>query len=194
MRVIGYHVTNTGLIANSDGETCSHKPYIDFLLHYKPDSVKVFYYLGQDVANLAKACEFSQQEVKMLHESSAGKVNIPPYKIRYVKDRFLNLQKGFYKNAPYCYIYDAHQYEDTMASENETRGEAVEKAVDACRIGTGVLSSLNSLGINTERLISPIRAFEDKVLSKMSLPKVQDIPEMAGFYAYECCVLGQQLS
>ena len=36
-------------------------------------------------------------------------------------------------------------------------------------------------------MISPIRAYEDRVLSKMSLPKLSDIPEYAGFYAYQCC-------
>ena len=100
MRVLGYHV-GTNMIANSDGDVCAKASFIDFLLQVKPNTIKVFYYMGQDVANLVKLSNFNQKEVELLVSSNSAKVNLPPYKMRYVKDRFLNLQKGFYGNAPF---------------------------------------------------------------------------------------------
>lgn len=186
-RVIGYHIWN-GIIANSDEEICTEPPYLDFLLRDKQDAIKIMYYLAQNISALAKMCKMNEKEVRLLHESSQKKCYMPPYKMRYVKDRFLNLQKGYYKGAAYTYFYDAHQYTDLPAGDDVSVESCIIKAKAAQAVGKTVFETLSSLGMKTTRLISPVRALEDTTLVKMDLPGIDDIPETAGYYAYEGCV------
>ncbi len=187
MRIVGYHIWN-GIIANSDGQVCISPPYIDFLLQKQKDEIGIMYNLAQNVSALAKMCNMTEEEGKLLHDSSQKKVDIPPYKLRYVKDRFINLQKGYYKTAPYGYFYDAHQYKDTKTEDDDTVDKCIEKAKIAQQIGQEVFMTFNELGMHTERLISPVRAFEDTVLKKLKLSGIDDIPEEAGYFAYEGCL------
>jgi len=129
----------------------------------------------------------TEGEVATLHKSSQSKINIPPYKMRYVKNRFFNLQKGYYRTAPYAYFYDARQYQNTPVAWCETVEECISKAKEARDIGEQVIQSLSEIGLHTERLISPVRVFEDSTLNKLNLSSEADIPEMAGYYAYESC-------
>lgn len=188
MRIIGYHIWN-GIIANSNGEYTTEAPFIDWLLKEQGnDVIRIFYYLAQDMSAFCKMCNFNEEQLVDLHKSSQKKIDIPPYKIRYVKDRFLNLQKGFYRTAPYAYFYDAHQYKNVEAEDDNTIEKIIEKAKIAKQIGQDVYDTFNKLGIHTSRLISPIRAYEDATLSKLNLPTIDDIPEMIGYYAYQGCV------
>lgn len=186
MRIIGYHCWN-GVIADSDGDYKTEPPYLDFLLN-KKDAIRIFYYLAQDISALCKATNMNEIEVRNLFESSQKKIYMPPYKMRYVKDRFLNLQKGFYNNAPYAYFYDAHQYKDVQAEDDNTPEKCVGKAKVAQQIGQEIYQAFNELGIHSERLISPVRVYEDNVLNQMDLPNEDAIPENAGLFAYQGCL------
>ena len=75
MRVVGYHIAN-GIAANSDDEWTKEPPYIDFLLQPKENSIKIMYYLAQNVAALAKATKMNEKELRLLHESSNRKIVI----------------------------------------------------------------------------------------------------------------------
>lgn len=188
MKIIGYHIWN-GMIANSNGDYTDKPPYIDFLLQEQaPDTIRILYYLTQNVSALAKMIQMNESELLRFHNSSNSKIVIDQYKLRYVKDRFLNLQKGFYSTAPYAYFYDAHQYKDIQAENDLTVEDCIRKAKMAQEIGQQVYDTLNKLGIHDTKLISPVRAFEDKVLSKLDLPNKDDFPTEAGAYAYEGCV------
>jgi len=188
MKIIGYHIWN-GIIANSNGDFTDKPPYIDFLLKEQDnDVIRIFYYLTQNISALAKMTNMNEKELKDLQGSANSKITIPPYKIRYVKDRFLNLQKGFYRTAPYAYFYDAHQYKDVQAEDDKTVEDCIKKAKIAQEIGQEVYDTFNKLGIHVTRLISPVRAFEEASLDKIDLPTIKNIPAMAGLYAYEGCV------
>ncbi len=187
MQVVGYHIAN-GIAANSSGEWTDKSPYIDFLLQPFIDSVKIMYHLTQAMSALAKATQMDEKELRLLHESSNKKIVIPPYKMRYVKDRFLNLQKGFYQTAPYAYFYDAHQYKDVQTEDDKTPEDCIKKAKIAQEIGQEVCDTFRKLRLETGKLISPVRAFEDSVLSKLNLSGIESIPENAAYYAYEGCL------
>lgn len=186
MRVVGYHVTNTGIIANSDKEVTKEPPYFDWLLRTKPDTLKVLYYMTQDVANLCKTVNMSKEELQRL-SSKGNKAYLPPYKIDYIPNRYFALHKGYYWGAPFGFFADAHQFKNTEASEARTVDECIEKAKEAQEIGEDVLSALTSLGLRPKSLTSPIKTFTQEVLNKLNLSTVNDLPEEAGYYAYECC-------
>jgi len=188
MRIVGYHIWNN-IIASSDGDYTDKPLYIDFLLQIQDkDVIRIMYYLAQNMSALCKAININEQELRSIHESSNSKITIPPYKIRYVKDRFLNLQKGFYRVAPYAYFYDAHQYKDVQAEDDKTIEDCINKAKIAQQIGQNVYDAFNRLDIHVDKLISPVRAFEDARLSTMDLPSDEDCPKEASYYAYQGCV------
>ena len=187
MRVIGYYISSNGIIANSDNEVTTKPPYLDFLLQPKPDSIRVLYYLVQNITSLAKITKMNMKEISQLHNQTHGKCYLPPYKLQYIPHRFLLLQKGYYKNNPFAYYYDAHQYKNVQAEDCTTEEDCIVKAKEAQKIGEEVRNSLNELGLHPKGLTSPINLFDKEVISKYNLPKEQDTPEIAGFYAYNCC-------
>lgn len=186
MRIIGYHISSSGIIANSDGEYTSEPPYFDWLLAPKPDAIKIMYHMTQNVASLAKITKMTQEEVQKLN-SRNNKAYLPPYKISYIPNRYFAAHKGFYYGAPFGFWADAHQYKNTEASEDGSVEDCIRKAKEAQAIGEEVYDALCSIGLHPTTLTSPIKVFEKETLSKLDLPKVDDLPEMAGYFAYECC-------
>jgi hypothetical protein len=108
MRILGYHISSTGIIANSDGEHTSEPPYLDWLLRPVPDTIKILYHLNQSVASLAKITNMSLEEVQKLN-SKNNKAYLPPYKIDYIPNKYFALHKGYYWGAPFAFFADAHQ-------------------------------------------------------------------------------------
>ena len=186
MRIVGYHISSTGIIANSDGEWTNKPPYLDWLLMPKPETLKVLYYMTQNIAALAKITKMSKEEVQKLN-SKNNKAYLPPYKIDYIPNKYFALHKGYYWGAPFAFFGDAHQYKNTEAAEDSGIIECISKAKVAQEIGEEVFRTLQSIGLKPKSLTSPIKTFEIDVLSKLSLPSIDDIPEEAGLFAYECC-------
>lgn len=186
MKILGYHISSTGIIANSNGEYTDKPPYMDWLLQPEESTIRVLYYLNQNVASLAKICQFTQEEVVKLN-SKNNKAYFPPYKITFISNKYLSLQKGYYWGAPFSFFSDAHQYKNTEASYDNGVEDCVRKAKIAQEIGEEVYRALQSIGLKPKSLTSPIKSFEQEVLSKYNLPKIDDIPLEAGHFAYECC-------
>ncbi len=184
MRVIGFHISN-GIVANSDGEVTTKPPYLDALLQPKPDTIKVFYHIGYNFANLLKMIEVTEEEAKKLHD--AGQLIISPYKLKYIPNKFLSISKGFYKGNPFATFCDVNQYATAQLQADDTIETCLAKARTAKETGEQVYKALSSLSLHPTTLASPVRAFEKEVLSRMKLPTVDDMPEDAGYYAYQCC-------
>ena len=102
MRIIGYHASN-GIIANSDGAIVTKPPFLDFLLEPKPDSIKVFYHIGYNVANLLAMIGVTEQEARKLYDTE--QLYLTPYKLKYAPNKFLGLSKGFYRDNPFACIF-----------------------------------------------------------------------------------------
>jgi len=184
MRIIGYH-TNEKIIVNSDGEVCSQPPYLDFLLEEKPDSIKVFYHMGYNLACVFKNIQLTEGEAKWLQENAT--LQIPPYFLKHRAGKFLSIKKGKYFGSPFANFSDMSQYKMTQFKEGETTEECLAKAKEASETGAQVYEALESLGLRPTALTSPIKAYE-KVLLKQNLPTVDDMPREAAYYAYRCCV------
>jgi len=179
MRIVGYHISGK-VAANSDGEQTTRPPYLDFLLQEKPDTIKIFHHLEYAVANLARLVDLTEEECKTLWQKR--QLGIPPYVLKHAPNRFLSIKKGGY----FSVFADAGQYRKAVLSENESVDECVAKAKEAQKTGEDVYQALRSMGLNPTSIVSPIKAYDSGVLSKMDLPTAKDIPEEAGFYAYNC--------
>lgn len=180
MRIVGYHVSNK-IAANSDGEVVTSPPYLDFLLEPKPDTIKVFYHIGYNIANLLKAIDITKEEAQKLHD--AEQLFLSPYKLKHAAGRFFGVSKGAYFST-FC---DMNQYTPANLQVDDTVESCLAKARTAKETGEQVYTTLSSLSLHPTTLTSPVRAFEKEVLSRMKLPTVDDIPEDAGYYAYQCC-------
>jgi len=186
MRIIGYHISSTGFVANSDGEWADKPPYFDWLLQKQPDAIRILYYLNQSISSLAKLTNMTLGEAQKLN-SKNNKAYLPPYKLTYIPNKYFALQKGYYWGADFGFYGDAHQYKPTEASYDNGLEDCIRKAKLAQEIGEQVYGALKGIGLKPKSLTSPIKSFEQDVLSKYDLPKIDDIPEEAGYYAYQCC-------
>jgi hypothetical protein len=128
----------------------------------------------------------SLEEVQKLN-SKNNKAYLPPYKIDYIPNKYFALHKGYYWGAPFAFFADAHQYKPTEANYDYSIEDCIRKAKIAQEVGDSVYRTLQVLGLKPKSLTSPIKTFEQEVLSKLNLPKIDDIPLEAGHYAYECC-------
>lgn len=180
MRICGYHISQT-LIVNSDTEATTISPYLEFLLQPKEDTIRVLYHIGYNVANLLKLIGITEQEGKVLLQTT--KLHIPPYTLQYIPNKFFSIKKV---GGGFTYYSDISQYVKFHNIDLITK-EPIELANRARDIGQQIYNPLKELGIEPTSLTSPIRAYEKAVLDKMDLPTVDDIPEETGLYAYECC-------
>lgn len=185
MQVIGYHIIN-GMIVNSLGESWqdgqSTTDILEFLLEYKPDSIKVFYHLDYCVANLFKYLQIDKNDLrKLLNEND---VYLAPYKFSYMAKKYFNLQYGGGRGAPFANFNDMYQFH---RNSDLTEHDAIWYAKEAARIGQGVYDALVKIGLAPTALTSPVRCWEKEVLSKMDLPGMDDIPEQVAKMAYDCC-------
>lgn len=186
MRILGYHVSSNGIVADSDGNYTTEPPYLDFLLEPKQDTMRILYYMTENISNLAKLTNLSEEEVKKF-EAKNNKIYIAPYKLTYIPNKYFAVQKGYYWGAPFAFFSDAHQFKNVPATENENIEQCIEKAKEAQQIGEAVYNAMTSIGLKPKSLTSPIKTFETDVMEKLNLPNVDDIPEEAGYFAYECC-------
>ena len=186
MKILGYHISSTGIIANSEGEWTNRAPYFDWLLQPEPETLRVFYHMNQSIASLAKLVNMTKEEVVKLNAKN-NKAYFPPYKVNFIPNRYFALHKGYYWGAPFAFYNDAHQFQNTEASYDEALYDCIGKAKVAQEIGEEVYNALKSIGLKPKSLTSPIKTFEQEVIDKMSLPSIDNIPEEAGHYAYECC-------
>lgn len=184
MRTIGYHITN-GIIANSDGEVCTKPPYLSFLLAQKPESIKVFYHMNYNVANLLRMINITEAEGKRLQDNN--RLRITPYTLKQFPGKFFSIKEGYYYNCPFANFGDMNQYKPAKLEEDETIESCMTKAEEARDTGQEVYKILLSLGLHPTTLTSPIKAYEKEILSRINLPTVDDMPEEAGHYAYNCC-------
>ena len=184
MKILGYHI-NDKAIVNSDGEVRAEPPYLDFLLQPREDTIKVFYHMGYNVANLLKLINLFEDEGKKLQDEQ--KLYLPPYTLKHIAGKFFSIKKGHFFGCPFANFSDMSQYKHAKFAEYEAVGTCVEKAKEAKETGEAVYNALQSIGLHPTSLTSPIKSYEKEILAKMSIPTVEDMPDEAGEYAYQCC-------
>lgn len=183
MNITGYHIS-PDLIATSDSKIRREPPWLDFLFNGEGDTIKVAYHLDYAVANLLRMMGIPESQLRTLNDK--GELRFRGYRFKYIPKKFFSIAYG----SQFAVFSDMAQYMDnwTLNSEYDERPEdlALRKAHVAQQIGIEVYDALTKLGLHPKSLVSPISAFEKEVLSKMDLPSLEDIPEEAAEYAYNC--------
>lgn len=184
MDIIGYH-TSGNIIINSLGRGCAEPPYLDWLLQ-QPSSIKLFYNLDYAVANIVWLIGLTKEEGAKLLDT--GRLYLPPYELKYIPAKFFSVKKGFHHDAPFVMFSNAQQY--GLNKLEDTTGDpklAMNYTARAQAVGYDVYNTMELLGVKPNSLTSPISMFQKAILNNMDLPTVDDIPDEAGEFAYNCC-------
>ena len=181
MEIIGYHIA-TNLIARHDSTLCTEPPWIKFLLDSKDDTtIMTVYHLDYSIANLLVMIGMDEDSLRKLN--TEGEIKYKGYKFRYVPKKFFSISRG----SQFALLCDMSQYMDSWHLEPKIdEVDAIKKAHEAKSVGVSVYNALTNLGLTPKSLVSPISVFEKEILRKLDLPKIEDIPEEASEYAYNC--------
>ncbi len=178
MKILGYHIAN-GAIVNSNNEVVTNSPYLEFLLTPKEDTIRVVFNLDYSIANLLKMIEIEEIEGHELNNETY--LTIHPYKLRYIPHKFFSAKRIEH----FVYYSDTQQY--AKNNSELLNKDPLELAQLAKEIGEKVYVSLVELGLYPKSITSPIRPYEAEIMTKSDLPTIDNIPEQAGLFAYNCC-------
>jgi len=181
-----YYIDNTGIYCN-DGRVIT-KPdvgnggeyLLTWLLNDKPKENKLFYDLDACVASLLQLC-VGEGAMRELYEKERTFVS-GGIKITYFPTRFFALDgRNSFVNFGNMIRYKS----DTHYSPADTVEDKINKAKEAETIARSASDILGQLGLDRQRIISPVGALLDKFIWSLRPPTVDDIPEEAGELAYE---------
>lgn len=181
-----YFIDNTGIYSSDD--KVFTKPdvingsewLLNQLLQDNPKENKLLYDLDACVASLVKlTC--TEQQAKELYEKE--RVNIcGGIKLTYFPTRFFAIDgRGKFVNFGNMIRYKS----DVHYSPDETTQDKINKAKEANTIATKASEVLSELGLDKQRIISPVSALIDKYIWSLRPPTIDDIPEDAGELAYQ---------
>jgi hypothetical protein len=181
----GIHINNNSIFVNK-GNTSHIKtnpPYLDWLIELVGQEPAMFYHLDANVASLLKLIEVTEAEAKKLHDTH--KLLILPYKLTYYPGKYFSVDRGAGIGHPYANFYNAGQYLVAHFEPDEHVDDMYNKAKLAADTGAHVVEVLHKLGLDTDKLTSPIKALDSK-LEELGLPTIDDIPAEAAELAYGC--------
>ncbi len=181
MQIIGYHIPSNPVdntIVRCDVENTIGQD-LQFLMSYSADDeiITVFRHLDYDVANLLKLLDL--QPVQLIKLFETKQLYLAPYTLEYVPNKYFSIRQGWGHNAPFVNFSNIHQYLHYEISEEQPAKVAKET-------GELVYKSLVELELSPKSLVSPIRIWEKEILTTLDLPTIEDIPEQAAKFAYEC--------
>ena len=181
-----YYIDNTG-IYTSDGKVIT-KPdvgnggevLLTTLLNDHPKDNKLFYDLDACVANLL---HLTIGEGAMRELADKEKVYVSGgIKITYFPNRFFALDgRNSFVNFGNMTRYKS----DTHYSPIDTIEDKIDKAKEASDMAKSASEVLGELGLDKQRIISPVGALIDKFIYSLKPPTVDDYPEEVGKLAYD---------
>lgn len=180
-----YYIDTQGIYCN-DGRVF-HRPntlnaseqVLLWLLNDNPKENKLLYDLDACVAGLI-SMTMSEGQAKELYENE--KVYVSGFKITYFPTRFFSIDgRGSFVNYGNMVRYKS----DVHYSPDDTEQDKINKAKEAEAIAVSTRCILKELGVDGQRIISPVGAVVDKYVWSLRPPTVDDIPEEAGEIAYQ---------
>lgn len=176
-----YYIDNTGLYS-SDGRTLLNPKgtaLLDWMLSDNPKENKLLYDLDACVASIIKLC-LNEAQVRELYEKE--KIWINGFKITYFPTRFFAIDKNkIFTNYGAMTRYKS----DVHYAPNDTVEDKIAKAKEADAIATSARNILKELGLDSQRIISPVAAVVDKYVWSLRPPTIDDMPEEVGELAYQ---------
>ena len=177
--MIGYFADKDKIV-DSEGKVCAFNNWLGWLIDNDRYENKIAYDLDYFVACTLRHLKFTREEGQKLLNNR--KLYLPDigYTLKYYPGKVFTIDYGFFQGHPYTYFYNAKQYTDVHYSNNENEARSIEYAQDrankAKEVGEQVLATYHDIGITTDSLTSPIRAFEKSGLMPR-VPTIDDIPE-----------------
>jgi hypothetical protein len=99
-----------------------------------------------------------------------------PYSIFYIPAKLLSVKTVFSKDK--ANYYDISQYFPDREPPKGVEGVA--------RLGEELLEALDKMGLQPNKLTSPVAIWEQQVMNHLSLPTAWDMPKEAAEYAWRC--------
>ena len=148
MKVLGYHISPTAIVT-SEGEVCTVKHPLEFLLQPKRDTIRILYNLDYSVPFITTEGRLDYKELVQ-----TTKLKVPPYHIRYIPGKLLSIKRV----GAFAYYTDANQYVKYPKTDNSL--SPIVLATRAKDVGDRVYSVLQELGLEVTSLTSPVRVYE----------------------------------
>jgi hypothetical protein len=186
MKIIAYYIQGD-VLYSSTGAQKREPPYLDFLLSDSaPYTIQVFYNLDHAVSRLCR--RLTEADIMTLWGD--GILVKPPYTIKYISKSMLAIDKGEGQGHPFTTISDMTQYMEAPIVPNLSEAQIMARLKESVKISWDVYNSMKKLGLDPRTLTNPVRTLQNEILSKLGLPTIDDLPDEAGEYAYECCTGG----
>lgn len=167
-------------VSNSLGDTITTKKLhkiIDFLylsIDDTKNTARVAWNIDIFVAPILSL--LIEEELIRLHEKK--RFYLAPYRISYVKEKVFSISYSGSKNYMTISYYGLSQY---LLDIEETPD-----LLDSQYYADQLNDALKEMEMQTTKLASPIKIYEDCMLKNMLLPKKDDIPQMALELSHKC--------
>lgn len=150
MRILGYAISD--VIMTSDNEVCiAGQSYLEFLIQFKPDTIRIMYDLDKSVQNLVGMLNLRKEEESQLVKE--GKLAMLPYHLKYATGKLFSIKR---LNA-FAYYANASRYVNLAEDAGLEPLVLARRAKD---VGEQVYGILAGLGLNPTSLVNPARAYE----------------------------------
>lgn len=160
----------------SDGHSIDSADLADLLyfLYYSGDKdyLNICWDLDSTVAPLLRL--LGKELCLKLHNTN--KCFYRPYSIFYIPSKLFSIKTVFSKDK--ANYYDISQY---------FPDKELPKSIDeVARLGEELLEALGKMGLQPNKLTSPVAIWEQQVMNHLSLPTAWDMPKEAAEYAWKC--------
>ena len=176
-----YYIDNQG-IYTSDKRFISKDigcGLLAWLISDTPKENKLLYDLDACVASLIKNT-LSESQARELYENE--RVWVDGFKLTYFPTRFFAIDYG----KQFVNFGNMIRYKsDVHYSPDDTLEDKINKAKEADAIAQSASEILGNLGLDKQKIISPVSALVDKYIKPLNIPTIDDVPEDAGELAYK---------
>jgi hypothetical protein len=169
---------------SSLGDRVTEPSFLNWLVERYPNAKQLMCYdIDAFMASLCYHLQFTKEEAQQLIETESIYIN--EFKLTYFPNRFVSIDKGKYHGHPEIAIINASQagYMETHYNAQETIEQSFDKAKQAGKIGDEIKRVYNDLGMDTNKLVSPISSFLSRYQPK--LPVAEDMPDEVNKMAWE---------
>lgn len=160
-KIVGFHAKNT-VIANSEGEIIESPPYLKGLLQHSEKTIQTFYHIESCVESLLSILGIQGSVKDELLITT--KLCIPPYKYRYIPDKFFSIKRNNHHLSYFCnmsqYFLEFNDNKLQMLDGESDRDYCLRMANEAKEVGLKVYSALSELGLYPTSLTSLSRIYE----------------------------------
>lgn len=178
MRIVAYRTSSRNgkvLLEESGGQfIISNNPedLLSFLAEPYEDTIKVCWNLDATVSLILPL--LSKGVCRKLQ--SVARAWYTPFSLFYVPSKVFSATHAPTKNN--ASLYELQQYFPELGT--------IDDPEELVSLGQKLLYELDKMGLRPSKLTSPVKIYDDCLMSKMDLPELKDMPKEAAEFAYHC--------